>query len=410
MTSKRPYAVAALVVAISLPLAGCAGGAAAPDREPSTASSGAAASPTPTTSPVSITAAQGKAVALLSQRETGNVYPGAPRQEALDWEVCGEKLTTEAGVTWLTGSQADPEGHTPTAAELAKITVGGSHSVVTLLQDDAARTSRDARLEKWSAGCTDPDSPATPVTVDLPRSDSTVAYTQPRPTGSLPRKHVSVVMARAGNTGIICYLEAKDVATATAAATSCAQDMLGGAALIANLSTGSGLLGARTLLASVVSRPEAKSEVTFDDDLTVGPPCGPMPDRVMSAKSASATFRPAGTDMYEPPTATAGVLVMADPAAAKAFVAQARATFGRCAGSFKHKVGPNSVPGRVLGVEDSAIGDGGLAIRDEIRFGSGKPEQGHTAIFSAGRFVVQVDQWRAGHGEVIARAIAAAAQ
>lgn len=100
---------------------------------------------------------------------------------------------------------------------------------------------------------------------------------------------------------------------------------------------------------------------------------------------------------------------MNDPAAAKARVAQARKSFGGCSGKYQFRVGSKKFPARVLGVDDVAFGDGGLAIRDEISFGGDKPQPGYTAIFSVGRFVVQVDEWRPGHGEIVARAIAKSA-
>ena len=356
---------------------------------------------------MSLTVAQAKAVALLTQRGTGRAYPGAPRLRALDWDVCGEKLTTPADSTWLSGSSASPDGVTVTPTEAAKLTIGSAYSVVTLLDDESRRSAWDARLAKWTSSCPDAESPVTPLPSDQLGTDSDFAYTRVADSKSLLDKHVSAVVARTGNTGFICWLTAKDQGAATAAATSCARDVVQGARLLTDLPQATGPLGAKTLLANVVTRPEAKSEVTFDPELKVGPPCGALPERVMTDQSAFATFRPVGTDMYEPATATAGVLAMPDAAAARARVAQAVTTLGRCAGTFQTKAALRSFPGRVTGVEKSSLGNGGIVIRDEVRYGGSKPQKGYAAVFSVGRFVVQVDGERAGHGERIAAAIAA---
>ncbi|GAA4124005.1 hypothetical protein GCM10022415_29700 [Knoellia locipacati] len=405
MTSKHSYAVATLVVSTSLLLAGCA----PEDTAPARPASSPTVSASPTTTPLSLSVQQGKAISLLSQRATGNVYPGAPRLDALDWEVCGEKLSAAAGATWLTGSSANPNGDTKASSELAKVTLGGAYSVVTVLEGAAERETWDARLKKWATGCTDPDGSVTPSTVATPGVDASFTYTQIRPKADLTERHVSAVVARVGNVGVICWLAAKDPATAASAAATCARDTVQGSRSLADLASASGPLGARAVLASVVARPKAKSEVTFDPQLTVGPPCGPMKESLMTSESAFATFRPSGTDMYEPATASAAVTAMKDPMAAKARVAQALTTFGGCTGRYTYAAGTRTFPARVLGLDDVAFGDGGFAIRDEVSFGADKPQPGYTAIFSVGRFVVQVDQWRAGYGRLVAQEIAEAA-
>ena len=409
MTSRRSYAVATLALSLAALSVGCsrAGTEAAPTQRSSTAPS-PSASPTPPE--VSLNVAQAKAVALLTQRATGRAYPGVPRLKALDWDVCGEKLTTPPGSTWLSGSSASPDGVTVTPAEAAKLTIGSAYSVVTLLDDESSRAAWDARLAKWTSSCPDAESPVAPLPAEQLGTDSAFAYTRTADSKSPLDKHVSAVVARTGNTGFICWLTAKDQAAATSAATSCARDVVLGARLLTDLAEATGPLGAKALLANVVTRPEAKSEVTFDPELKVGPPCGSSPERVMTGQSASATFRPVGTDMYEPATATAGVLAMPDATAARTRVAQAVATLGRCSGTFQRKLGSRTFPGRVTGVEKSSLGGGGIVIRDEVRYGGTKPQKGYTAVFSVGRFVVQVDGERAGHGERIATAIASAVQ
>lgn len=101
---------------------------------------------------------------------------------------------------------------------------------------------------------------------------------------------------------------------------------------------------------------------------------------------------------------------MKDAAAAKAKVKAAQDTFGLCAGPYVFEHGPKKVPAHVLGVKMISVGDGGFAIRDEVRFPNQKPDPGYAAIFSVGPFVVQVEQWQAGQGELVAKAIADAAQ
>ncbi|MDT0214723.1 hypothetical protein Q9R29_12590 [Rothia sp. ARF10] len=96
-----------------------------------------------------------------------------------------------------------------------------------------------------------------------------------------------------------------------------------------------------------------------------------------------------------------------DSAATSTILDTLATTLGRCSGSFQAKAGPRSFPGRVTGVERSSLGDGGIAIRDEVRYAGSKPQKSWTAAFSVGGFVVQVDGERAGHGERIAAAIAA---
>lgn len=410
MTSKLRYATVAFVVATSLPLAGCASEGRTPASRTSTPTSTTTPTPSPTAPPVILSVDRAKAVSLLSQRATGNVYPGTPRLKALDWEVCGEKLTTDPKATWLTGSSANAGGDSMDPSTLAKVALGGAYSVVTILEGAAETDAWDARLAKWKTSCPDADDPVTPMTATVPGADATFSYAQVSPKSDPTERHVAVVMARTRNAGVICWLAARDPAAASAATMSCARDMVQGARLVTNLGSASGSLGARALLASVATDPKAKSEVTFDPALKVGPPCGPMTKRVMTAESAFATFRPAGTGMYEPATASAGVTAMDDPAAAKARVAQARKVFGGCAGKYQFTAGSKKFPARVLGVDEVAFGDGGIAIRDEVRFGAGKPEPGYTAIFSVGQFVVQVDQWRPGHGELVAKAIAEAAK
>ncbi|EAP98583.1 hypothetical protein JNB_00405 [Janibacter sp. HTCC2649] len=307
---------------------------------------------------------------------------------------------------------AEPEGHDIPAEELAKVDVGGAFSSVALLPDTAAQAALDANLKAWSTACPDKDGPVDPVALKVDDADSIMAFGQSKPKASAPNKYLSIAMARIGNAQIICWLEGKDAATANAAAATCMKDMVGGANAITDLRSAPNLSGAKTLLASVVAQPDAASEVTFDDTLKVQRPCGAMPGEFMGSGSGAvdATFRPAGTDLYERATASAGVLAMTDAAAAKAKVAQAQQTFGKCSGSYEYKHGPKKVPAQVLGVKAIAIGDGGFAITDEIRFSGQKPEQGYTAIFSIGPFVVQVDQWQAGQGEIIAEAIASAAR
>ena len=404
MTSKRRYAVAALALSAFLPLSACS--QAAPAKREATPKASATTHVPPAPVPVRLTSMQAKAVGLLSQRATGNVYPGSPRAEALDWEACGESVRTPADATWISGSQADPESLSPSEAELAKIDVGGSHSVVTIFKDAAGEKEWDARLSKWAAACPDEDGAVTPVAVDLEGADSTFGFSQAQPKGSLPRKAVSVVMARTGNVGILCYLEAKNVAIANKAASMCAENLVGGAHVIAEPLSSPDILGSKALLAGLVTRADAKSEVTFDQMNKVSPPCPAMSTGFMPENAAKASFRPAGTDMYQPATASAGVMAMADAAAAKARVAEARETFGQCAGDYQFQAGPKKVPGQILGVDDVSFGDGGFAIRDELRWPKGKPEQGYTAIFSVGPFVVQVDQWQSGQGKLISQAIA----
>ncbi len=352
---------------------------------------------------------QAKAVALLGQRGTGSVYPNAPRNEGINGSACGQPLKTSAGSTWLSYVGAEPEGHTISPEELANVDVGGAFSAVALLPDTAAQAALDAKLKSWATKCPDESGPVDPIDLEVDGADSLLAYGHVKPKGSVATKYASIAVARTGNAQIICQLDAKDAATANAAAATCIQDMVGGANAIADPLSAPSPRGAKTLLASVLTHPEAKSEVSFEDTLKVQPPCGAMDATLMTSAAVNANFRPAGTDLYAPTTASAGVLVLKDPPAAKAMIVEARKTFGKCSGDYEYKLGPKKVPARVLAVKDVPFGDGGLAITDEIRFPNQKPEQGYTAIFSVGPFVIQVDQWQPGQGEVIAKAIADAA-
>ena len=114
MISKRLYAVPTLALSLAVLVTGCSRDTA---EEPTTSPPvSSATSPTASPTPPSVTldVPQAKAVALLTQRATGRAYPGAPRLKALDWDVCGEKLTTPADSTWLSGSSASPDGVTVT--------------------------------------------------------------------------------------------------------------------------------------------------------------------------------------------------------------------------------------------------------------------------------------------------------
>lgn len=409
MTSKRAYAVAALALSASLPLGACSR-TKAPDEAAGSRTAATQPSASPAPGPVNLSIGEAKAVALLGQRATGNVYPNAPRKELLDWTVCGEELKTPAASTWLSYVTEEPEGAELPAEDLAKIDVGGAFSSVSLLPDETAQAALDANLKAWSSTCADKDGPVTLRAIAVEGADSLMAFGQSKPKASAPNKYLSVAMARTGNAQILCYLEGKNAATADTAANACIKDMVSGARAIAAPLDAPDPSGAKTLLASVVAQAGAKSEVTFEDTLKVQPPCGAMKETVMTAEAVNANFRPAGTDMYRPPTASAGVFAMKDAAAAKAKVAESRTTFGACTGDYVFTHGPNKVPAHVHGVDDVSFGDGGFAIRDEIRFPKQKPEQGYSAIFSVGPFVVQVDGWQVGQGEAVARAIAEAAR
>lgn len=311
MTSKRAYAVAALALSASLPLSACS-----QEDSPGKSDKGAGASvaapkeaSTPTPRPVRLTSSEAKAVALLGQRATGSVYPNAPRQDVLDWNVCGKPLKTPAASTWLSYVTAEPEGHDIPAEELAKVDVGGAFSSVSLLPDPAAQSTLDANLKAWSTACPDKDGAVTPINLQVEGADSLMAFGQSRPKASVPNRYVSVAMARTGNAQILCYLEGKDQARANAAASTCIKDMVSGARAMADPLSAPTLAGAKTLLASVVAQPGTKSEVTFEDTLKVQPPCGPMKDKkLMTAQAVNANFRPAGTNMYVPATASAAIL------------------------------------------------------------------------------------------------------
>lgn len=123
------------------------------------------------------------------------------------------------------------------------------------------------------------------------------------------------------------------------------------------------------------------------------------------ALSASVGVLPTGDGSLDPTRLTSGVVTverLTDADSARARVAQARATFGGCRGSYSDRRSGNQVmTGRITSVVDEPMGDGGFTITERRTFDPPLPDEFgelatrqsslRTSVFSVGPFVVQSD-------------------
>ncbi|MFC7488313.1 hypothetical protein ACOCJ7_09560 [Knoellia sp. CPCC 206453] len=213
-------------------------------------------------------------------------------------------------------------------------------------------------------------------------------------------RHSAMGAARVENVLLHCTADSATAQLALSTVTSCLTEMAQAVPFAAEqhvaITDANRLVATKMLL--VKSAGQGQS-VSVRENRSPSQPCA----------SSSKTFLPGGTaiallqtevpsEVEDPSSAEApqylGVVSaegLADTSSAKAKVAQARATFGGCKGRYTRSKGTHVATGKVTGITDSALGDGGFTITATSQYtGQSKPETVQQSIFSVGPFVVEL--------------------
>lgn len=398
MTSNRLYAVAALVLSASLPLGACSQAGSREGEAKPKASTPAYPQPA-----FKVTHAQAKAIASVGQRFNDNT-PSAPlRSDAVAFGLCDDWFSANAGRTWHSETEtlAPAEGTPPGLAGNDKTQIGYTFSSVTLLDDSpSAAKVGDDRVRAWSTCQPTDEPPFTSQKGTVTGANSSLVRTQVDKDAWDWRVHRAEGLARVENLLLSCTTDARTAKLALSTTTSCLTEMVLAVPFAAEqdvkVNDTNRVVATKMFLVRAASKGHTASLRTAGIAST---PC----------ETSKTTFMPAGTPdalietevplvVDDPDTAktpeilgSVSAVRATDPTAAKAKVAAARKTFGGCRGKYSKGTKPYVATGRIAGVSDEALGEGGFTITRTSQFpGQKKPETIRTSIFSVGPYVVQL--------------------
>lgn len=396
MTSKRAYAVAALVLSASIPLGACTQ-ADSPEGEAKPKAS-AQAYPQPA---YKLTHEELRAVAVVGSRLIESSPTVETKDEAVMVGFCDDAYNGAQGRSWYSNDEVlEPTQGMPAGMGRNATTQTGWTFTATTLLDESPSAARllDERIKKWSTCQPKDDQPMTTQKVTVPGAAASVVRTQSTKGLSPWNAHAASGVARVENAVVSCTINARTTKLALTTVTSCLTEMAQAIPFAAGrevpVTAANRVVAAKMLLA----RMPAKGQQITVRTTGATTPCDTSKQTFLPANSPFAILEMVPPEADDPAKAqypqTLGILMserLADTAAAKVKVSAARKTFGGCAGTTTKGAEPYVSTIKVTGVTDSTLGDGGFTIASTSQFrGQKKAENVHEFIFSVGPYVVQM--------------------
>lgn len=398
MTSTRPYAVAALLVAASVSLGACSQA----DSPTGEAKPGAsqAAYPQPA---FRLDHEQLRAVATVGTRLVDNSPSAVAEDEVVMMGFCDDAYSGAKGQSWFVHDAVlAPEPGMPAGMGANESTqIGWTFTAATLL-DESPSAARlvDERIRGWATCQPKDDAPLTTQKVAIPGAAAAVVRTQVAKNVSAWNAHGASGIARVENVVMSCTINARTAKVALATTTSCLTEMAQSVPFAAGRDmpvTGANrVAAAKTLLARVPVKDETVTVRAVGGETR---PCETSKQTFLAAQTPFAYLESGPPVEAGDPATTSGPLPIGavtaeravDAAAGKAKVAAARKTFGGCKGSYTKGAEPYVAEGKVTGVADVAFGDGGFTITSTQQFrGQNRAETVQKSIFSVGPYVVEM--------------------
>lgn len=396
MTSQRAYAVAALALSACLPLGACSqAGSSEGEAKPK-------ASPTAYPQPAyKVTHEQLRAVTVVGARLVDNSPSVATKDEAVMVGFCDDAYNSTKGRSWFANDEvmAPAKGLPTSLSGNASTQIGWTFNTATVLDDSpSAAKVLDDRIRGWST-CKPTDAPALVTQkVTVPGAAASIVRTSVDKEAWPWNLHEASGVARVENALVSCTVNARTAKLALSATTSCLTDMTQAVPFAAEQEVA--VTDANRIVATkmLLARAAGKGQTATVRTTGATTPCETSKQTFLPANSPFALLETLPPEVEDPAKAefpqVLGVLMserLADPAAAKAKVTAARKTFGGCKGTFTKGAEPYVSTGKITGVTDSALGDGGFTIASTSLFrGQKKAEIVHEYIFSVGPYVVEM--------------------
>ncbi|MEO7268439.1 MAG: hypothetical protein ABIW49_04445 [Knoellia sp.] len=399
MTSKRAYAVAALALSASLPLAACSQAGSTEGEAKPQASAPAYVQPV-----YQVTHEQAKAIAVVGQRLPDGRMPEPIIDTFYAMDFChtaAQSAPAEAqGWSATNDAPESSEGDATGPAGSAAEQFGQTHAQVVVL--GSSQSTIDWANEKFQRGSTCSDYDGIPLTtheVAVPGAARSLVRTIENVTTLGSGAHSAIGAARVENVMLYCTADSATAQLVLRTVTSCLTEMAQAVPFAAErdveVNDANRVVATKMLLARA---PVKGQSVTVETTGAATTPCKTstqtfLPDNSPFARLETSVPLEAG-DPAPDVVPVIGVVIserLADAKAAKAKVAAGRKTFGDCKGNYTRGSEPNVTTGKITGVTDTPHGDGGFTITSTLRSrGERKAETVQESVFSVGPYVVEV--------------------